>query len=119
MTDNVFYEDIVSEVKKDFVARQEMRRPYELTWQLNMNFLMGNQYCNVNSRGEIEQDEKYFFWQEREAYNHIAPIIETRIAKLDKVRPKIIVLPFSDSSEDANATQVSQKILSSVEQSEN
>ena len=119
MTNNVFYEDIVSEVKKDFVARQEMRRPYELTWQLNMNFLMGNQYCNVNSRGEIEQDEKYFFWQEREAYNHIAPIIETRIAKLDKVRPKIIVLPFSDSSDDANATEISQKILSSVEQNEN
>ena len=111
MTDNVFYEDIVNEVKKDFVARQEMRRPYELTWQLNMNFLMGNQYCNVNGRGEIEQDEKYFFWQEREAYNHIAPIIETRIAKLDKVRPKIIVLPFSDSSDDANATEISQKIL--------
>ena len=119
MADKIFYEDIVSEVKKDFASRREMRRPYELTWQLNMNFLMGNQYCNVNGRGEIEQDEKYFFWQEREAYNHIAPIIETRIAKLDKVRPKMTVVPFSDSQQDAKATELSQKILSCVAESTN
>lgn len=119
MSNNIFYEDIVSEVKKDFASRREMRRPYELTWQLNMNFHMGNQYCNVNGRGEIEQDEKYFFWQEREAYNHIAPIIETRIAKLDKVRPKMVVMPFSDSHEDSVATEMSQKILSATAESVN
>ena len=95
MTDKqLFYEELVREVKEDFAARREMRRPYELTWQLNMNFLMGNQFCNITGRGEIEQDEKYFFWQEREAYNHIAPIIETRVAKLDRVRPAIKVMPL-------------------------
>ena len=61
MTDKqLFYEELVREVKEDFAARREMRRPYELTWQLNMNFLMGNQFCNITGRGEIEQDEKYF-----------------------------------------------------------
>ena len=59
MTDKqLFYEELVREVKEDFAARREMRRPYELTWQLNMNFLMGNQFCNITGRGEIEQDEK-------------------------------------------------------------
>ena len=62
MEDKEFYEDIVREVKEDFAARREARRPYELMWQLNMNFLMGNQFCNITDRGDIRQDEKYFFW---------------------------------------------------------
>ena len=60
-----FAEDIVANVKKDFEQRQKMRRPYELAWQLNMNFVMGNQYCVVSPRGAIEQEEKYYFWQEK------------------------------------------------------
>jgi len=119
VTDKIFYEDIVKQVKQDFLARCEMRRPYELTWQLNMNFLMGNQFCNINGRGEIEQDEKYFFWQEREAYNHIAPIIETRVAKLEKVRPKVTVMPFSNRKESLKEAEISDKILSSASESEN
>ncbi len=47
----VFAEDVVADVKKDFAARQKARRPYELNWQLNMNFVMGNQYCQVTPRG--------------------------------------------------------------------
>lgn len=112
MTDKqLFYEELVREVKEDFAARREMRRPYELTWQLNMNFLMGNQFCNITGRGEIEQDEKYFFWQEREAYNHIAPIIETRVAKLDRVRPAIKVMPFSDGEKHLQAAAEAERIL--------
>ena len=82
-----FEEDIVSEVKADFLRRQEARKHIERQWQLNMNFEMGNQYCELNDMGEIEDFSKQYFWQEREVYNHIAPIIETRIAKLGKVRP--------------------------------
>ena len=74
----VFAEDVVADVKKDFAARQKARRPYELNWQLNMNFVMGNQYCQVTPRGAIEQEDKYYFWQEKQVYNHIAPIVETR-----------------------------------------
>ncbi|MCM1043393.1 MAG: hypothetical protein NC350_04215, partial [Corallococcus sp.] len=49
-----FCEDVVADVKRDFAERQLARRPYELSWQLNMNFLMGNQYCAISPRGEIE-----------------------------------------------------------------
>ena len=38
-----FADDVVAEIKQDFAERQKNRRPYELSWQLNMNFVMGNQ----------------------------------------------------------------------------
>lgn len=109
-----FAEDVVAGVKKDFAARQKMRRPYELAWQLNMNFVMGNQYCVVSPRGAIEQEEKYYFWQEKQVFNHVAPIVETRLARLNRVRPKPIVRPFSNSDVDVNSAKLTTKILSSV-----
>lgn len=109
-----FAEDIVADVKKDFAERQKMRRPYELAWQLNMNFVMGNQYCVVSPRGSLEQEEKYYFWQEKQVFNHIAPIVETRLARLNRVRPKPVVRPFSNSDVDVNSAKLTSKILSSV-----
>lgn len=109
-----FAEDIVADVQKDFNARQKMRRPYELTWQLNMNFVMGNQYCVVSPRGAVEQEEKYYFWQEKQVFNHIAPIVETRLARLNRVRPKPVVRPFSNSDADVNSAKLTSKILASV-----
>ena len=55
----LFAEDVVADVRKDFSERQNMRRPYELSWQLNMNFMMGNQYCQITPRGSIEQEENF------------------------------------------------------------
>ncbi len=109
-----FAEDVVQSVKADFAQRQKFRRPYELSWQLNMNFLMGNQYCAVTPRGSIEQEEKYYFWQEKQVYNHIAPIVETRLARLNRVRPKPIVRPFSNSDADVNSAKLTSKILDSL-----
>ncbi|MDE7454507.1 MAG: hypothetical protein K2M64_01610, partial [Clostridia bacterium] len=113
-THNTFAEDIVADVQADFSARQKMRRPYELCWQLNMNFVMGNQYCVVSPRGAIEQEDKYYFWQEKQAFNHIAPIVETRLARLNRVRPKPIAQPFSGSDSDVNSARLTSKILQSV-----
>lgn len=53
----------MEEIKEDFKERQQARRPYELSWQLNMNFLAGNQYCSVAGDSLVE-DEKTFEWQE-------------------------------------------------------
>lgn len=109
-----FVEDVVADVKQDFANRQNARRPYELAWQLNMNFVMGNQYCAITPRGAIEQEEKYYFWQEKQVYNHVAPIVETRLARLNRVRPKPIARPFSNSDKDVNSAKLSTKILDSV-----
>ena len=46
-------EKLADEVTEDFLKRQEERRFLEIQWQMNMNFVNGNQYCGVNSKGEI------------------------------------------------------------------
>ena len=109
-----FADDVVREVKEDFAERQQKRRPYELNWQLNMNFAMGNQYCGISPRGAIEMEEKYYFWQEKQVFNHIATIVDTRISRLNRVRPQPIARPFSGSDADVNAAKLSTKILSSA-----
>ena len=109
-----FADDVVADVKSDFNERQKMRRPYELSWQLNMNFMMGNQYCEISPRGCIEQEDKYYFWQEKQVFNHIAPIVETRVSRLNRVRPKPMARPFSSSESDVNSAKLATKILDSV-----
>lgn len=103
--------DIVLDIIEDFKLRQEERKRYEANWQLNINFFLGNQYCAINSNNDVVDFEKQFFWQEREVYNHIAPIIEQRLCKLSKVRPSMTVIPFTDSDNDISCAKVSKNIL--------
>jgi hypothetical protein len=112
--ENKFIEDLVFEVKEDFKTRQRERKAFENQWQLNMNFLLGNQYCTISRAGEIEDYNKQYFWQEREVYNHIAPLIEVRISKLSKIRPSMSVVPASSSESDINTAKVSKNIINSV-----
>ena len=107
-------QELVSEVLEDFKRRQNERKPYEANWQLNMNFLMGNQYCEVGFGGEVEEYEKQFFWQEREVYNHIAPTLDIRLAKLQKVRPTMAVMPSSTDDSDIKTAKLCKKILNSI-----
>ncbi len=109
-----FADEIVQDVKRDFAERQQMRRPYELAWQLNMNFVMGNQYCGISPRGEVVQEDKCYFWQEKQVFNHIATIVDTRISRLSRVRPQPIARPFSNSESDVNSAKLSTKILASA-----
>src|SRR5690606_6250917 len=75
INDPVFQQDIINFVKSEFERRKEERMPFELQWQLNTNFLLGNQYCDINMEMQaIVELEKDYYWQERGVYNHIAPI---------------------------------------------
>ena len=107
-------ERLVESVKDEFKKRQEERKPFEAQWQLNMNFVMGNQYCAVTSRGEVEEYQKQFFWQEREVFNHLATLVETRLSKLSSLRPVLGVVPASDDERDVKTAALSKKILRSV-----
>lgn len=107
-----FAEELVAEILDDFKERQQARRPYELNWQLNLNFLAGNQYCSV-AGDSIVADESTYEWQEKQVFNHIAPVYETRLAKLSRVRPKMTVRPFSDEDKDVNSAKLAKKILES------
>lgn len=101
---------IVEEVLNDFKARAEKRKSFDLIWQINMNFLMGNQYCNIGYGGELEEAERQYFWQEREVFNHIAPIFDIRYAKLSKIKPDINVLPSTSDEKDKQTAKASKKI---------
>ena len=53
--DGKFLEDLVAAVREDFLKRQEERRPVERQWELNLNYLAGNQYCELKANGEVEE----------------------------------------------------------------
>lgn len=106
--------ELAEEVMRDFKRRQDERRRIERGWQLNMNFLSGNQYCDVNVLGEIENQEGGYFWQERRVFNHIAPVFDTRCSKLEGVRPKLTVKPASEEEADRRSAKLATAILQAV-----
>lgn len=112
-------EDLIKSVLEDFKTRQQERKSFENTWQLNINFFLGNQYCYISPAGEIMETGKQYFWQEKEVYNHIANLIELRQSKLSRVRPTLTVVPFSDDERDIFCAKTSKKILKSVSHSLN
>lgn len=109
-----FDEKLVAEINTDFKKRQELRRPLELNWRLNMNFVVGNQFAQISSKGDIEESGKEYFWQQREVYNHIAPILETRLAKLARVKARAQVRPATADDEDAASASLATKLIEAV-----
>lgn len=107
-------EELVAEVQADFKRRQEERRAIERGWQLNMNFLSGNQYCDVNSLGEIESDAGGYYWQEKRVFNHIAPTVDTRCCKLTGIRPKLAVRAASEDDDDRRSAKLASAILAAT-----
>ena len=111
---NKLNEQLVREVQEDFKKRKEARRPLENQWRLNMNFVMGNQYTDISPLGNVEDYPKQYFWQEREVFNHIAPILETRLAKLGRVKSGVSVRPNTSDEKDVNSAKFSTKLLRSI-----
>ncbi len=105
---------VAADVKADFLARQSARKLLERGWELNMNFVSGNQYCDISPAGELEEVDREFYWQSRRCFNHIAPTIDTRLASLSKVRPSLEVRAFSDSEDDMKTARLCSNILRAV-----
>lgn len=105
-------DQLVSLVEQEFTRRRQERLPWELQWRLNREFVNGNQYLEVNTAAmTLAPVQKLFWWQEREVFNHIAPILETRIARLQRTRPVLKVRPASGDPGDLNAAKVSSRVL--------
>ena len=109
-----YIDELILEVQNDFEKRRKERLPYERQWELNMKFLAGNQYCGINGLGELMVENKTFYWQNREVYNHIAPIMESRLAKLSKVVPSVSVRPKTDDDQDVANALNAEKLLSTT-----
>lgn len=114
-----FYEDIAESVVLDFEERQKARLKHERQWELNMDFFSGKQYSAINSKDEIFSQSKTYYWQGREVFNHIAPIMESRMARLERVEPLIAVRPKTDDDSDVKSANVEEKLLQSVFEKQN
>ena len=55
--------EIIQSVFEDFENRRKERLFLEKIWKLNLNYLQGNQYCEVDMLGEVREEEKYYGWQ--------------------------------------------------------
>ncbi len=108
--------EIIKSVFEDFERRRQERKFLERQWKLNLNYLAGNQYCEVDLTGEIKEEEKYYGWQSRSVFNHIAPIVDTRIAKLSRVRPSFSVRASSEEDRDLKTAEIGAEILNSTYQ---
>ena len=107
-----YLEELASEVQADFEKRRKARLPFERQWELNMQFVAGNQYCDINSRGDLISENKDYFWQNRRVYNHIAPLIDSRLAKFSRITPDISVRPKTDDDADVNSASLAEKLIS-------
>ncbi len=108
--------NLIQSVFEDFEKRREERKFLERQWKLNLNYLAGNQYCEVDLTGEVVEEEKYYGWQSRSVFNHIAPIIDTRLAKLSRVRPTMSVRASGGEDRDLKTAEISTEILNSTYQ---
>lgn len=107
--------ELVSAIKTEFERRKEDRRPFELQWRLNQNFIAGNQYCDILLQtGEVADYPASFEWEMRTVYNQIAPIMETRLSKLSRIQPGMVVRPSTSDTTDILSAKMSTKLLKCV-----
>lgn len=107
----LFAEDISAFVRSEAETRRSAQAALEWQWCLNSNFYTGNQFCEINPhRGGVEQldDDD---GRERQAFNRIAPIIETRMANLNLLKYGMVVNPRTDELDDDQKAEISTKIL--------
>ncbi len=114
----LFKEDIIQNVLEELEKRRGQRSSLERQWTLNANFLCGNQYCEVRPyTGEIEQLEPVYDWLNRETFNNIAPLIQTRIANLKKINYMMKVKPATNELDDYAKAEVSTSVLQYTQKS--
>lgn len=108
----LYSDDICREMSAFFDEKASERLYQELEWRLCMNFKEGNQYVEINMQtGVIEETPRLTWFQEMEALNNIAPIVETRLAKLGRLKLTFKTRPASNDSEDIASARVSNKVL--------
>ena len=112
-----FREDWVAYGKKKFEELREERMPIELRALLVMNFIAGNQFCDiVQETHSIKQFARRYEWESREVFNKMAPIFEARIAALTAVQPAPYVRPATGESSDMASAKISVAVARDIEE---
>lgn len=109
-----YLEEIIAQTENDFEERRQERVLLERQWELNVNFLSGNQYCDLSAKGEILDEDKQFFWQTHRVYNHVAPVVETRLAKFARIKPTIFVRPQTDDDKAIERADTAERFINGV-----
>ncbi len=117
--ETVYEEDLVHMVQTEAEKRREQRRAFDLQWQLNTNFLLGNQHCDINvHRMSVENYQPLYDYMSREVFNRIAPIMETRLSHLQTVSYNMTVLPKTGEYEDFKKARIATALLWEKQQNE-
>ena len=109
----IFSEDIVSQIHSELEKRRGDRSAYELQWQLNADFIAGNQNVDIDFAGKrlIMDDFAHDRVKERRVYNRISPLMDTRLANLMSVSYEMFVKPRTGEAEDAAKAKIATKLL--------
>lgn len=103
--------ELAEEITADFLRRQDERKLLESKWRLNIAFMLGNQHGKLGPRGEVIETPDGYYWQEKEVYNHIAPLVESRLAKFTRVNCAVSVRPASGDDKDIDAAKLATKLI--------
>ena len=110
-----FEQTVISDIKRKYEERRTQRNPIELQMRLNINFFNGDQFTRIDAyKNDIEEVLPLNEWEERNAFNEIAPSIETRLAILSKRKNNLKNRPASASSEDRTSAKIGNKVLAST-----
>lgn len=111
--EKVTYDDELAQfVEDEYDKRRRAKLPFELQWRLNLEFLNGNQFMDIDTTAmSLQEIPKMYWYQEREVFNQIATIYETRVAQLARTIPILKVRPASQDDGDIGAARVSSSLL--------
>ena len=108
-------EGIIDFVEGEYDRRQKEKQPFELQWRLNISFIEGKQHVEINpAQGKVDEVPKAYWWQERESFNHVAPMLEVRRSRLSRMRPKLKARPATNDQEDIRSAKVGTSILRNI-----
>lgn len=107
---------LASFVNKEYKRRLEERQPFEQKWRMNIAYIEGYQYLVPGAVGtnQLMEAPALFWWEQRRVFNHIAPNIEVRIARLQKAMQIPKVAPSGNELEDIKRANVSNTLLKEI-----
>lgn len=115
-----FDNEIVKFVDDEYDKRRSQRLPFELQWRLNTEFIGGNQFLDIDTLSmSVQEIPKKYWHEEREVFNQLATIYETRVAQLSRTIPMLKVRPSSQDDGDIGAARVSSSLLNATWHGEN
>lgn len=103
---------VAAMVNDEYKRRQMERKPFELEWRLNIEFVNGNQYVDLDPVTlAIVDVPRVTEYEEREVFNQLATIYETRCARLVRQKPLLKTRPATNDDRDISAAKISSMLL--------